>query len=658
LTKSPIGLHGQYALVPPLDFKSMMNTHWNEALEMPSSPALRSLWETMGKTFQRAIIDTINERETPWRVLQPPTGSGKTQGASVYAAMQAKLNKETEGRLKPVGLLLVTRLIAQAVALVTDINRLAGRNVAVAYHSQSKPSDIQAHDVLVITHQAYVNASEGLQGGRDGAWDRFLTWQGGRRLLTIIDEALANAIESNKVTVENISFVLGCIPMELRQAQGEEIRTLEALKDVLLHHASNGGEDQQEPNVARLLWRDAPLRLADASTFATNLSPLREAMRAVPYDTLIGAASEGQRGRIASRVDELLQDAQAILTRWAYYAQNGKEHSFNSSAFLIPHGVPGPVVLDATATQNFLWDLLEDDAAIVPIASGARSYGNVTLHVTRARGVGKHSMKKHFPTRYPRLLEALEQELGSDRAVFMCVHKDNEHVAETYGTRFAKFAVGHWGAIDGRNDWKDFDAAVIFGLPYRDPIWATNTFFALQGVQDDEWLQAPRWKHYVDVRSVMRQRQLSVSIVQAIGRIRCRKVVNEHGESPEADIFIVLPADTTGDGILDDIKSEMPGLRIVPWDFEMDGEKVRRPRNGSAHTALITFMKHRLPGETAMSTIQRELGLKCHALRALKETLRDASHVTTQALRAVGVRYEVSGVGRGARSFLVKQQAA
>ena len=118
--------------------------------------------------------------------------------------------------------------------------------------------------------------------------------------------------------------------------------------------------------------------------------------------------------------------------------------------------------------------------------------------------------------RLTRLLEALESEVGPDRSVFMCMHKDTKHVAQTYAHPFARFDVGHWGAIDGRNDWSDYDTAVIFGLPYRDRVWSTNLFFALRGHQDDYWFQCPDWNEHDDVHQVMEQRQLSVSIIQAI----------------------------------------------------------------------------------------------------------------------------------------------
>src|SRR5699024_12306672 len=51
--------------------------HWTQTLNMPSSAALRSLWESMGSVFEWSIVDNISERDARWKVLQPPTGSGK-----------------------------------------------------------------------------------------------------------------------------------------------------------------------------------------------------------------------------------------------------------------------------------------------------------------------------------------------------------------------------------------------------------------------------------------------------------------------------------------------------------------------------------------------------------------------------------------------------
>ena len=57
-----------------------------------------------------------------WRILQPPTGTGKTQGTCLYAALQADLNRHAE---TPVGILIVTRTILQADEIAATTNALS-----------------------------------------------------------------------------------------------------------------------------------------------------------------------------------------------------------------------------------------------------------------------------------------------------------------------------------------------------------------------------------------------------------------------------------------------------------------------------------------------------------------------------------------------------
>jgi hypothetical protein len=105
----------------------------------------------------------------------------------------------------------------------------------------------------------------------------------------------------------------------------------------------------------------------------------------------------------------------------------------------------------------------------------------------------------------------------------------------------------------------------------------------------------------------MEQRQLSVSIIQAINRILCRQVVDAEGRCPSADIFIVLPRVETGDAILEDIKADMPDLNVVDWKFDLNGPRCERIERGMVHEALNTLMDNRLTGETPISFIRREL---------------------------------------------------
>jgi hypothetical protein len=471
--------------------------------------------------------------------------------------------------------------------------------------------------------------------------------------LTIIDEALSGAVEENRVTADGIRNALRYLDPPLRRQFLPQVGALERVCAVLDGIAAMS-TDEAGSSPARIVWHgphDRRLKFSDDCP----MGPLREAMAGIRYDLkALHKDSPFDRQRIAAIVDLTLKDCEAILARWAYYYRKGNDDTFNSSQLLILAGLPGPVVLDATASQNFLWRLLGSRAEIAHVPADSRTYANVTIHVARGSGLGKGTMTGKGKTRLPRLLADLQQHLKPDRKILLCLHKRVEHMALGYAPGFGTYSVAHWGAIDGRNDWNDHDAVVIFGLPYRDPVWATNTFFALQGLQDNRWLEKPSWGAYADVRREMQRRQLTVSIIQAVNRVRCRRVIDAEGNCPPTDVFIVLPDGAEGDAILGHLQEEMPGAVIVPWAFELDGPS-ERVRRGSSHAALVALMSNRLPGETPMSFVRSELGLTASAVKDLQGVLRDDGHDLTKSLAQLGVRYMTAGKGRGARSYLLKQ---
>src|SRR5258707_714541 len=119
------------------------------------------------------------------------------------------------------------------------------------------------------------------------------------------------------------------------------------------------------------------------------------------------------------------------------------------------------------------------------------------------------------------------------------------------------------------------------------------------------------------------QRHLSTSVVQAINRICCRRVIDEYGRCPLSDVYILLPKNWQGDAILDDIQTNMPGINVVPWGFEPDGPKVYAARSNSAHAAIISLMRSREAGATSFPFIQRQLSLNPKQISRVKEQLRD-----------------------------------
>ncbi|NSL72448.1 hypothetical protein C6Y62_11575 [Hyphomicrobium sulfonivorans] len=631
-----------------------MTDRWH-SLGNISSPKLELLWQEMAATFARAV-HASNSGNTQWQVLQPPTGSGKTQGLCVYAALTISKNRLCS---EPLGILVVTRTIAQANEIGEAIKELADdpsdTDRVRASHSEAPQHTLamQAADVLVITHEAYTRALECLSKEQSGRWEEFTTWDHGPRRLTIIDEALSGIVEENKIKAEDIRLTLGFIGPSLRRNFSAQVEALEKIREMMEKIAIFHAEPANSIT-AQIVWREGydDYRKNPA---AYDMGALRDAMASIRYDLItLQKDSLYDRQRIAAKVDRTLKDCEAIMRRWAYYYRKGKDDTFNSSQLLIPPGLPGPVVLDATASQNFSWRLLGTRANIAAIPTGTRNYANVKIHVARGNGVGKGKMTEKGKVRIPRLIANLEQQLTPDRKLLLCVHKNIEHIALNCSPKFDTYSLTHWGAVDGKNDWNDHDAVVIFGLQYRDTAWATNTFFALQGLQDNSWLEQPSWGAYRDVRQEMLRRQIAVSVIQAVNRVRCRRVIDAEGNCPPTDVFIVLPRGSDGDAILEHLEEEMPGAVTVSWNFEMDGpcERVRR---GSSHEALLAFMGNRQPGETPMSLIRSELELSQSAEKDLRCVLRDDDHDLTKALAHRGVRYVTTGRGRGSRSYLLKR---
>ena len=103
---------------------------------------------------------------------------------------------------------------------------------------------------------------------------------------------------------------------------------------------------------------------------------------------------EAERQRIAKRYDKTLAAAEALLDQYAFMTLKTTEHSLNSSSLAVPLELPGPVVLDATAGVDLMYELMEDRADIIPTPRGVRDYHNVTVHVARTERIGKTAMEE------------------------------------------------------------------------------------------------------------------------------------------------------------------------------------------------------------------------------------------------------------------------
>jgi hypothetical protein len=244
-------------LVSPEEFAAAMTRRWH-SLGNTSSTKLQQLWKTMAATFTAAAT---NPFDTKWRVLEPPTGTGKTQGLCVYAALTIANNRTSAS---PLGILVVTRTIAQANEIVATIKELladaADADKVLTKHCENKLHvfSMQAAEVLIITHAAYTRALEGLCKEQYGRWEDYATWTHGPRCLTIIDEALSGVVEHNQLTADDIQLALSFVDPALRLAFPSQVQALETMRDILDKiaelNASHADADKVATS-ARIVWR-------------------------------------------------------------------------------------------------------------------------------------------------------------------------------------------------------------------------------------------------------------------------------------------------------------------------------------------------------------------------------------------------------------------
>jgi hypothetical protein len=304
--------------------------------------------------------------------------------------MQAELNLGANASNKPVGIVIITRLIEDADDIAKQINGLSGRVVAVAHHTKNKADQmaVSNSDVLVICHQAFLNAAKGWSVQDRDRWHRISKWRGGDRHLVIVDEALGNVVESNRVTASNLTTVLLSIPHALRNTFPRAIKSLEDMVRWLKAKETGDAADNSQ-----LLWE------VGSENSAQEIRLLREAIRGLNFDPSL------YKEDAPSIVDEMLQDVEAMFASYAYYFKSGVQHSINSATYLLPPGLPGAVILDATANNDLLYQLLEGRVHVAAIPPNVRDYSNVTLHVARtSSGLGKSVCDDTKHLRLPRLV--------------------------------------------------------------------------------------------------------------------------------------------------------------------------------------------------------------------------------------------------------------
>ena len=670
-------------------FLDRMQEHWKCRLGNEPSEPLREAWRQLCRAFNLNIYAHHDpEFKKEWHVVQAPTGSGKTEGMIQYASLLSPLTRD----FKHPGVLIVTRLIKECDRIAEDINKWSGAEVAIAYHSEAKvkPDELRGWPVVVVTHRAYELALEylGKHSSIRQTWPLFHTYLKGTRNLVVVDESFNLVVEyrADISLLKNLQSIFTRLPYQVRQEFKAEAGVIETIINILerideltedspaherlllkegieelikkgsMMSLGTGIATREEVEAIQGCMREA--EFSPEPFFSFDFTGLSKAIRDnVRIDRAILLRNDPDEDDRLKRIyDKTLRSLNALLKSWLWYARTNMTHTLNTARLLIPEDVKGAVILDATASTNVNYELANGFRLYEPV-EGVRNYQNVTVHIARGYRTGKGYMEENAPALTQELMDNLQQQCTPSDEVFVICHKDVEPALTRYSPSFT-MKVGHWGAVDGSNEWQHSNKAVVFGLPHLPDTWAPNHFMAHQGPQNTEWFTDPgkrSFNGHKDIRKALKVGHLVTEVIQAVNRIRCRRVIDSEGNCPEAEVYLRLPDGEVGHMVIEGIRGSMPGVNIVEdWELTRGKAKVRPSKFAEA---LMVLARNMEPGDrVGKAQMVRTLGLSKATYERLMADAQDRDHALYRELAEVGVKVKVEGKKRGSRTYLLKTQ--
>jgi len=622
-----------------------MNSHFIESMTLhfgskPCPKGLLAAWPQL----ETAIAAATKNHQ--WQVIQWPTGSGKTEALIVLCAMP-------EIARHP-GALIVTKFTKEADEIADRINSKAGSKIAVAVHSKADPVTALAmteSPVVIITHEAYRSALKEACDRPDTAnrLNRFHRYHQGNRSWIIIDEAF-NWIDVYEVDLDDANGMCAALSVQLQS--NANLDNLMAF----LHRLANEHEATRSD---RLLSDDGFAMLA-----AVDFEQLRTVIKGAPSNTIELWRNTSLYLRSNEPTDttlrpttfkseylSLLTDLDTIKRIGRCWISHRRARTrLHSSRLILDTERQCGVVLDATASIDRTYELLGNRIAILPRPQQIRSYRNVTVHSSRPHHVGKEYLAKHAATEWPAVVQQLRTKLSHQSKTLVVTQKSTkEIIADNRSCRMEW--IGHWGDLDGKNEWKDCDAVLIHGLPYPDDIMPTDIFHACTGQWSHEWFEGQReYCGHTDAKSAIKYGYISRCVIQAINRVHCRTIIDDEGNCAETHVFILLPRGAVGDTILAAIQSEMHDAKIVKWNaLPVDGPSLTRNER-----RLLAELRNFAPGNICTKTqIVERLATTDRTFERMCAKLHIGASALAQELSAIGIEFR-STRGRGREAHFIK----
>jgi hypothetical protein len=559
-------------------------------------------------------------------VIPAELGAGKTTAAKLWCAMLPYAAHP--------GVLVVVRTIEAAKEFAADVNVWADVPItAYAYHHEVPREERENLDalawfpVLVICHRAYELSLDPLAVvGSRASFEKVHAFRdGGRRRLVIVDEALDQVHEA-RISRAGLQRAMSYIPSAITRKHSDAMDTLDSVARAL----RNAPEDRHAVLTVKELLARVSFTPDEADGRLMAMWDDVRLNRMKPENRLV--------------IGEAISSVRRHLFSYRWTNGEGRQNTAITGGRLLLPPEAALVVLDATGRLNSIYTGRPDYYRVEPMGQ-VRNYENVTIHHARTRGTGKVAMSARGDEIAQHALDAMPVEGREQRRVLVVTNKDSEgEVAAIWAKGgFAEVAVAHWGAIDGRNDWADFDTLVILTLPYTTPSHDLTTFMAITGRElDEEALNAPP-----DEVRTMRETRVAAALAQAMGRVRLRRMSDEAGGCEPCEIYLRLPnwrKMVDPENVLASVARTLPGASIVPWAAASTRLARRAPvARQSGATALLAYVR-RLPPDTSVpvKNVREAIGATAHGtwfrLQADPEVAKALAKEDTRIVPASGRR--------------------
>lgn len=609
-----------------------------------SKPCPKGLLEAWPQ-LEQALANANKNHQ--WQVIQWPTGSGKTEALAVLCAIPQIIEHP--------GALIITKFTKEADSLVNKINTNAGSKIALAVHGKADAASaltIADSPVVITTHEAYRSALREAHEKPDAANKLTLFHRRllGNREWIIIDEAF-NWIDDYEVDLDEAYGMCAALSVQLQPNENLEqlLAFIRRLTDLYNATASDSLLSNQAFNMLAAVDFDQ-LRGAIKEAPAHSIELWRNTELFLRSDEPTESDTDPKPTTFKSEYLLLLRDLAAIkrIGR-CWISQRKGRMRLHSSRLLLDTHLSCGVILDATASIDLTYEMLGDRVAMLPRPKQMRSYKNVTIHISRPHHVGKDHLSKHAATEWPALAKQLSTKLTQSNALVVTQKAIRKIIAHKQSRGIQH--IGHWGDLDGKNNWHECDAVVLFGLPYPDDIMPTNIFHACTGQWSDQWFEGKReYGDHSDAKAAIKYGYIVRSVVQAINRVQCRTIIDNEGNCAETDVFILLPRGVVGDAVIAAIRSEMPDARLVQWN----AMPMQRPSLTRNEQQLVSEVRSIAPGDACTATqIIERLAITNRTFERMSAKLRKPHSALAQALSTSRVTFRCNR-GRGNEAHFIK----